>query len=192
MLVLGYFSSLQTVKTMSNLNINRNLPDSGDNVRYSHYTPKTDYKGIALLLTAILAMLTIVWLIIMAVAKAGCYFDGNILCEETTWLFWGYVGILTIVLLPALAAGVTIVWERAISMQFLQWRGVYTHREDARKYVGNIIDVARTSAESEATAGLDTYSPSRSTSPPKDTPVVPLITNEHSDTDISPISLEDL
>lgn len=181
---------------MSNLNINRTGTDTGDNVRYSHTTPRTDYKGITLLLVGIIVALTVIWLIVLAVAKAGCYFDGDYECTATTYIFWGYVALLTLGLTPAIMAGVSILWERAINMRFLQWRGIYTHRDDMRHYAPSMIHVAETSAKSEATAGMDTYSPSTTElKKPElkltaDSKIIDGVDDE--DNDIAPISLGDL
>lgn len=182
---------------MSNVNINRTGSDPSDNVHYNYNIPRTDYKGITLLLIGIIGALTIVWLVILGMASISCYFDSDYECVARDYIFWGYIIIITLALIPALAAAVMIVWERTFNMRYLQWRGVMTHRNDLREYAPAIIDVARVSAESEATAGLDTYSPSRTTASKPELKLTAdskLIEGAGNDDDVNmlPISLGDL
>ena len=106
----------------------------------------------------------------MGVAALGCYLDDNSRCVETTYIFWGYITLLTITLIPIIFIVAQMLYERMINMRYLEWRGVITHRSDTQRYAENIIDVAKVSAKSEGTAGMDNYSPSISQSSAKETP----------------------
>ena len=145
---------------MGNLNINRNTTDTNDNVRYSTNIPKIDYKGLTLLITGIVGIITLVWLLVLGVASLDCYFSDLYECKSVTYIFWGYVFLLFGVLIAVLAAAVNMTWQQSINMSYLSWRGVLTHRKDLSNFAPNIIEVAKASAVSEATAGMDNYSPS--------------------------------
>lgn len=145
---------------MGNLNITRNTTDTNDNVRYSTNTPKIDYKGLTLLIISIVTTITVVWILILAVASLNCYFSDLYECKSVTYIFWGYVFLLFGVLIAVLTAAINMTWQQSINMSYLSWRGVLTHRKDLSTFAPNVIEVAKVSAKSEGTAGMDNYSPS--------------------------------
>lgn len=156
---------------MANVNINRTTTDTNDNVHYSYNsrTNKLDYKGIALLIIGILAALTIIWIIALAIASIGCWYTEVYECKETKWVFWGYIAFLSCFVCAGLAYAGVHLWNLYFNEQYLLWRGVITHRNDLRPNIKDVIAVAQISAKSEGTAGMDNYSPSiTNTAKPED------------------------
>lgn len=181
---------------MSVLNINKTTTDPNDNIRPSarlHKDTPVDYKGITLLIIGIATLVTIIWIIMLLMSSFVCYINDDRLCA-TVYIFWGYVIIVALALIPAIIVGILVLWRKVQTMQFLYWRGVYTHIQDTRVHAASIIDVARQSAQSEATAGLDNYSPTFQQPKQGDsiTKAVHMETEPSPIDDLLPISLGDL
>lgn len=149
---------------MPNVNINRTTTDTQDNVRYTTPQNKIDFRGITLLVISIFSAITAVWMIALGFANVGCMLTSTYPCKEATYIFWGYIIIVTIALVIALFYTIPAISIAIENMKYKYWRGVITHRDDIKKYATSIIAVAQESAHSEATAGMDNYSPSISKS----------------------------
>lgn len=147
---------------MANVNINRTTTDTNDNVRYSYNAHgNLDYKGITILIIGILAALTIIWLVALSAAAIGCWYTQVYECKETKVIFWGYVYFIAALFVMGLTYVGVDTWNTYYNKQYLEWRGVITHRNDIRgDRIDKVIAVAQISAKSEATAGMDNYSPS--------------------------------
>jgi len=164
---------------MGNINVNRTTADTQDNVRYSYnkHAGNIDYKGITIMVMGILAVLTAIWLIALVAANVGCYANGALECRESIIVFWSYLVILGISITIGLFFLIPNIVDMFSKIGFFEWRGVVTHKDDLRGIpvergifkkekieqndnVQKIIAVAHRSAESEGTAGMDTFSPS--------------------------------
>lgn len=153
---------------MANVNINKTTTDTQDNIRYTTPVNNIDYKGITLLVSAILGLLTIIWLIALGIAKLGCWYTNDYQCVEVSYIFWGYISILFAMLVIIIIQSIPAINVIIENMKYYTWRGVITYRDDIRTYAEQIISVASVSAKSEGTAGMDNYSPSITH---KDTPI---------------------
>jgi hypothetical protein len=141
---------------MPNINVNKTSSDTGDNVKRSSETTHIDYKGISLLVVVAFSIFIIVWIIILAIAGVRCWSVSAFICYEATYVFWGGITIIISSVITALVGFIMSL----DNIRYQRWRGVITHRSDIKKYAEQIISVAQTSARSEATAGMDNYSPS--------------------------------
>ena len=145
---------------MPNINVNRTSTDTGDNVKRSSETTHIDYKGISLLVIVAFTIFILIWLIVLSIAGIRCWSVNAFICYEATYIFWGGIAIMVSSVVTAL---VGFIWSLD-NIRYQRWRGVITHRDDIKRYAQDIISVAKTSARSEATAGMDNYSPSISNS----------------------------
>ena len=148
---------------MPNININRTsgAPDTKDNVMYRDVVaPAVDYKGITLLVSVLIGVSFIAWLLMLAVARVSCWWQGEYECKATSYIFWGYISLMTLSVLIALCSAVPLISQKVKNLAFLHMRGIALHRESIREYAPELIAVAHESAKSEATAGIDNYSPS--------------------------------
>lgn len=147
---------------MGNINVNRtNTNDTADNVirRYNDGTI-VDFRGITLLVAAIIILLTLIWLIVLAMVKFDCWWNEDYLCVTSTYVFWGYLAIYGTALVIALIASVPFIYQAVKNTAFIRFRGVAMHRNDIRQNSKDVLNVAFESAKSEATAGIDNLSPS--------------------------------
>jgi len=145
---------------MANINVTRNTTDTADNVKYTTPVNHIDYRGITLLISVIFSALTILWLTALGLASFGCWYSSNFTCKETSVIFWGYITFIFISALFAIYQSIPAIRKAVENMEYKYWRGVITHRDEIRTYAKDIIAVAQQSAKSEATAGMDNYSPS--------------------------------
>lgn len=162
---------------MSNINFNKTTTDTADNTTYRSITaPPVDYRGITLLTASIIGVITIVWLLLLTTANLSCWWKSEYECTTANYIFWGYVVIITLAVLICIGAAVPSIYQKVRNMSYMFMRGISLHRDDVREHAAALISVAHESAKSEATAGIDTYSPSNSrtyTAPPA--PVAPAI-----------------
>lgn len=145
---------------MPNVNITRNTTDTQDNVRYTTPIQKTDFRGITLLVISIFITITGFWMIALGFATVGCWIAHTSPCQDASYIFWGYILIVAIATIVGLFLSIPAIQVVVENMKYRTWRGVITHRDDLRNNAPDIIAVARESARSEATAGMDNYSPS--------------------------------
>lgn len=175
---------------MPNINVNRTSTDTADNVKRPSDNARIDYKGISLLVIVSFAIFVILWIIALLISGFMCWSAGALVCYQASYIYWGGIAIMVSSVVTALI-GFVISLD---NIRYQRWRGVVTHRQDLRKYAANIIGVAQTSAASEATAGMDNYSPSIDNSNTTTTPVETKAETPDKDDDINlnPISLGDL
>jgi hypothetical protein len=162
---------------VSNINVTKGTTDTADNSTYKNIVaPPVDYSGIALLVLTIAGIITVVWLLLLATANVSCWWKSEYECTTANYIFWGYVVIIVLIVLIGVGAAVPSIYQKVRNMSYLFFRGIALHRDSVREHALALIDVAKTSAESEATAGIDTYSPSIArtyTAPPA--PIAPAI-----------------
>lgn len=145
---------------MPNVNITRNTTDTQDNVRYTTPIQKADFRGITLLVVSIFIAITGFWIIALGFANIGCWLAQISPCKDASYIFWGYILIVALAMIAGLLLSIPAIRVAVENMKYRTWRGVITHRDDLRNNAPDIIAVARESAKSEATAGMDNYSPS--------------------------------
>lgn len=173
---------------MPNINVNRTSTDTADNVKRPSDTARIDYKGISLLVIVAFTIFIILWIIVLGIAGIRCWSVNAFTCYEATYIFWGGIAIMVSSVITALI-GFVISLD---NIRYQRWRGVVTHRQDLRKYAADIIGVAQTSAASEATAGMDNYSPSIDNSNKAGAPIAPEIdVQPFGDVVIPPVSYDE-
>lgn len=146
-------------------NINFTRPDTADNVpRFRDVSPATDYRGIAVLIGVLILGIILLFITLYGIFGLDCWINSEIQCNAQiamkNILIWG----LGLTLALAIIGGFGLISQTVLNSAYLSMRGIIVHRKDLRQYAANIIEVARVSAKSEATAGIDTYSPSISNS----------------------------
>lgn len=141
-----------------NLHISGVSHDTRDNVVYRTQTNRTDWRGIALLISALAIILTFVWIACYVIARIHCWDAYE--CNIASYILIGYPLSIAAGLIIGISFSIPILIEHIRNIGYLDWRGVKTHRDDLRLHADKIIDVAKTSAKSEGTAGLDTFNPS--------------------------------
>lgn len=162
---------------MGNINLNKTTTDTADNTTYKNtVSPPTDYSGITLFTVSIIGVSTLVWLLLLGTANLSCWWKSEYNCTTANYIFWGYIAIIVLVVLLCAGAAVPSIYQKVKNMSYMFMRGIALHRDDIREHAAALINVAHESAKSEATAGIDTYSPSNSrtyTAPPA--PITPAI-----------------
>ena len=155
-----------------NKNINITSPDSGDNPRTPDYKTKRgpgvgDWLQLGLGLSVMAGVYSFVWFLAINISNFYCWTKYDIACNSTDVIHWVFqFGILLAMILGALFAA-----QKIYNAGYLFQRGVYLDRAEVSKSTLRLIDVMITSARSEATSGLDTYSPSyQNSSPAKSAP----------------------
>lgn len=136
---------------MSNLNINRTGNDPSDNVIRRYSEQPINYREVGYLISMIIAGALVAWIVLFTIMKIECYWT----CGYTQYIFIGYNVFLAII-----ATAITVyVVQWVINSGYLSFRGIKVSRKDARLHADKILDIGKISAESEATAGIDTWSP---------------------------------
>jgi len=138
------------------MNINRITTDTADNVRYD-YTLKEKRLPEGLIPLAIVAIAAVIgiWLLTLAITAINCTFDYHTNCPAFDIALWSLPITVAVGLCIALVAAVLLAVQASRNAEYLHWRGVVLHREDIRQLAPYVVEVARRSAQSEATAGLD-------------------------------------
>lgn len=148
---------------MGNINLNKTTTDTADNTTYKNINAApVDYTGITLLAASIIGVVTVVWLLLLGTANLSCWWKSEYNCTTANYIFWGYVIIIVLIVLLCIGAAVPSIHQKVKNMSYMAMRGIVLHRDDVREHAAALISVAHESAKSEATAGIDTYSPSNS------------------------------
>lgn len=150
---------------MGNINVNRSTTDTDDNFKpvrtRQKSTPKLD-AGLMGLIIVITISYIILWVASLGIAGIYCWDKYECLAFDVTYIGGGVLlllGIFTAITMSALYA-----YEQTRNVAYLDNKGVMLSRESIDRLSTELVKVAMTSARSEATAGIDTWSPSVSTS----------------------------
>jgi len=150
---------------MSNLLINKTATEPDNIPPIDKY--KKPFKipnSTVPLVTVSSIILGVFWLLFMCLSAIYCnvVWYGLESCAAFTVSFWSVpilVGILAIV--GIIGAAIYLI-QLGINTAWIENLGVLIHRDDTRKSYQRGYDVILKRAESEATRGIDTYSPSYS------------------------------
>lgn len=156
-----------------NRNVNITQPDPHDNVkRDTHKKPASGFKFTPQLIGQItistLAYI-LLWFMAINITNFYCWTRNDYTCGSVDWVHGVFVfGLFALIIIPAIVA-IAYGIQVAINAGYIESRGVTLHRRQLQEYTPQLIEVMRTSAASEASAGVDTYSPSFHGVAPKST-----------------------
>lgn len=162
---------------MSNINVTKsavepdNLPASLDRPKHPRRIP----EGLTPLVLVIIVGMLAFWLIGMVAGAIWCNvaWYGVMGCTAfTIATFWPLGVIGAIALVSIIGASIHLV-QSGINASWLDNLGLPIHRADIRHATSSAYGVALERAKSEATRGIDTYSPSYSNTTAKE-PVAPI------------------
>jgi len=142
-----------------NRNININTADPEDNPKLS--LKKTSMRTLELVVIIISASAAyiVVWFMSIAITNFYCWSKQADTCIASDIVHTVFIiGIIA----SFVALGFYVVQVIA-NAKYLYQRGIYLDRDSIARHAQGLIDVIRVSAQSEATYGLDTYSPSADT-----------------------------
>jgi len=151
------------MSTTKNLNVTSGL-DTKDNTVYRDYTNTIDIWSTVKAICLGLGVITVIWIVIYFLARINCALNHSYDCVSGVYVFWSYPVLLLIAALITVVAAIPFIMQAIENSKYLHMRGSRIHRDDLRKNANDIFDVLKTSAKSEASAGLDQYSPSISNS----------------------------
>jgi hypothetical protein len=143
-------------KHMPNRNININTSDPDDNPRLS--IKKTSMRTVELVVIIISGSVAylVVWFMSIAITNFYCWSKQTYVCIASDIVH-------TVFILGIIAAFVALgfyIVQVIANAKYLYQRGIYLDRDSIAAHAQDLIGVIRVSAQSEATYGLDTYSPS--------------------------------
>lgn len=165
---------------MSNLNINRTGNDPNDNVIRRYSEQPINYKEVGFLIVMISAIAFVIWLILFISMKIECYWT----CGYMVYIFLSYTVLIGI----GLVGGIIYLVQWLLNSSYLSFRGMRLHRKDIRSKANHILEIGKISAESEATAGIDTWSPTGGNTTSTST----TLGNDSTDTDATFIPMSSL
>lgn len=150
-----------------NRNVNITSPDSSDNPRKDTRQRRNsfgDYVQLSLGISLMAIVYVFLWFFGINISNFYCWTQYDIACQSTDIVHWVFLAGILLALLLLVMYSV----QNIVNAGYLFQRGVYLDRRQVSINTQGLIDVMKTSARSEATYGLDTYSPSISTvAPPK-------------------------
>lgn len=153
-----------------NRNVNITSPDSGDNVKVPNYKQKRgmglgDYVQLGIGMSIVSAVYIFLWFLSINISNFYCWTKYDIACQSTDVIHWTFLAGIILVLLMV----IFYIAQQVYNAGYLFQRGVYLDRRQVTEHTLALINVMNTSARSEATSGLDTYSPSYTNTAPSKT-----------------------
>jgi hypothetical protein len=139
-----------------NRNINISKPDTEDNPRLKLELPKTNYVAIGIMIAIFAFIYIVLWVFSMLASLFFCWSQSLYQCGSAGVVHWIFISGLVIFALLA----VFYILQKIVNVRYLYQRGVYLDRAEVTRTTGGLVGVMKASAKSEATYGLDTYSPS--------------------------------
>lgn len=146
-----------------NRNVNITSADSKDNPKVNNSKRRLgfgDYLSFSAGISMIAIVYAFLWFIALNISNFYCWTRYDISCNSTNIIHWIFLaGVMA-----ALVLSIAFAVQYIINAGYLFQRGVYLDRKGVSQHTQGLLDVMKTSARSEATYGLDTYSPSISKS----------------------------
>lgn len=152
------------------INVNRNSSEP-DNLPATIDTKKKVYKiphGAATILLSLAGILFVFWFLFMFVSYQYCMTVYYSVCAAFTISAFSVPAIILVMLVSLTVGVIVFVYQNGMNAAWLENLGMFIHRDDARASYNRAFDVLVERAKSEATRGMDTYSPSYSGSSAKE------------------------
>lgn len=140
-----------------NRNVNITSADSKDNPKVNNTKRRNgDYLSFSFGVSLIALVYAFLWFLALNISNFYCWTRYDITCHSTNIIHWIFLaGVMA-----ALVLSIAFAVQRIINAGYLFQRGVYLDRKQVSTHTRGLLDVMKVSARSEATYGLDTYSPS--------------------------------
>lgn len=136
-----------------------NIPSTLDRQKHQAQLP----EGVTALVFVICCAILVFWLVGMFSAAVWCNvatYTGITYCSAyTIATFWPLILIIVAAIVAIIGTAVYLM-QVGVNAAWLDNLGLTVHRDDARALSHRAYDVAMKRAESEATRGIDHYSPS--------------------------------
>lgn len=152
-----------------NRNINISTPDTSDNVKpergFRQKSGLNISSGVIALVIAVPLVLLLTWAALLAIAKLYCWGIYAITCTPYDIVFYAGLSGFALLFVSTLFVSSRYAIEQIKNLRYLNNKGVYIHRSALEiMNAPQLFKIVETSAKSEATSGIDTWSPSMSSS----------------------------